>query len=33
MQSELPAALNVFDTEYQLENSEATLVLFNNKLP
>ena len=22
MQSELPAALNVFDTEYQLENSE-----------
>ena len=23
MQSELPAALNVFDTEYQLENSES----------
>ena len=23
MQSELPAALNVFDTEYKLENSES----------
>ena len=23
MQSELPAALNVLDTEYQLENSES----------
>ena len=33
MQSELPAALNVFDTEYQPENSESYSGTFNNKLP
>ena len=32
MQSELPTALNVFDTDYQLDTVKATLVLFTKKL-
>ena len=32
MQSELPTALNVSDTDYPLEYNERSLVLFTKKL-